>query len=223
MDIGISFMLTELKKWVRQTAAQSNGLLVPVSGGSDSALAFHILSSVYPEKTVGVFVGKDLRARDWFESEGNIRYLPALASRNHAEVERNAIFQKLALDENRWLVGTRNRTENTFGTFSLASRVATYLPIIGIWKTDIMQLCSLIGVPEEVMASSRRADPDCGRPTELAEIPLELIDVFLKVRIGLLSEDALTALTSPQVAYLDKAYKGNKWRAVLPTEGPQLD
>ena len=223
MDIGISFMLTELKKWVRQTAAQSNGLLVPVSGGSDSALAFHILSSVYPEKTVGVFVGKDLRAREWFESEGNIRYLPALASRNHAEVERNAIFQKLALDENRWLVGTRNRTENTFGTFSLASRVATYLPIIGIWKTDIMQLCSLIGVPEEVMASSRRADPDCGRPAELAEIPLEQIDIFLKARIGALGENALDSLTSAQIAYLDKAYKANRWRTGLPTEGPQLD
>lgn len=225
MDIGISYILTELKKWVRQTAAQANGLLLPVSGGSDSALVFHILNSVYPEKTVGVFVGSNLRARDWFESEGTIRYLPELASPNHAEVERNAIFQKLALDENRWLVGTRNRTENVFGTFSLASRIATYLPIAGLWKSDVMQLCSLIGVPEEVLASSRRADPDCGRPKELAEIPLELIDVFLKVRIGVLAAESLTScgLEPAQIAYLDKAYKGNKWRTGLPTEGPQLD
>jgi NH3-dependent NAD+ synthetase len=223
MDIGISFMLTELRNWVKPTAAQANGLLVPISGGSDSALTFHILNAVYPDKTLGVFVGNDLRAREWFESEGKIRFLPALASRQHAEVERNAIFQKLALDENRWLVGTRNRTENVFGTFSLASRVATYLPIVGVWKSDVMRLCSLIGVPEEVTVSSRRADPDCGRPAELAEISLELIDVFLKVRIGHLGEDALCALTPAQVEYLDKAYKANQFRTGLPTEGPQLD
>jgi len=89
-------------------------------------------------------------------------------------------------------------------------------------KTDIMQLCSLIGVPDEVMASSRRADPDCGRPSELAEIPLEQIDIFLKVRIGELGEDALQSLAPTQVAYLDKAFKANKWRTGLPTEGPQL-
>ena len=31
---------------------------------------------------------------------------------------------------------------------------------------------SHIGVPEEVRASSRRADPECGRPVEMAAVPL---------------------------------------------------
>jgi len=215
--------LTVLTDWIRTSAAQANGLLVPVSGGSDSALVFHLLNQVYPEKTLGVFVGDNLRAKDWFLEQGAIRFLPALASSDFAEVERNALFLKQAHGEKRWLVGTRNRTENVFGTFSLASRVATYLPIVGVWKTDVMELCQLIGVPDVVTASSRSADPDCGRPKKLAEISLELIDVFLKVQLGHLQADALSALTAAQVDYLTKAYKANKFRTELPTTGPELD
>ncbi len=216
--------LTALTDWVRTSAARAHGLLVPISGGSDSAVAFHILNQVYPEKTVGVFIGKDLRARDWFCKTGNLRFIDDLGIKpEHAEVERNAICQRLSLSENRWLVGTRNRTENVFGTFSLASRVATYLPIVGVWKTDIMALCKVIGVPEEVTASSRRADPNCGRPQALAEIPLESVDVFLKVRTGILDISALAALTAAQVEYLDQAFTANRFRTLLPTLGPNLD
>ena len=216
--------LTVLTDWVRTSAARANGLLVPISGGSDSAVAFHVLNQVYPDKTVGVFIGKELRARDWFCNTGNMRFIDDLGIKpEHAEVERNAICQRLSLSENRWLVGTRNRTENVFGTFSLASRVATYLPIVGVWKTDIMDLCKVIGVPEEVTASSRRADPNCGRPQALAEIPLESVDVFLKVRTGVLGATALGALTSAQVEYLDEAYTANRFRTLLPTTGPDLD
>ncbi|MDZ4833767.1 MAG: hypothetical protein SGJ27_08300 [Candidatus Melainabacteria bacterium] len=212
-----------LTDWIRTSAANANGLLVPVSGGSDSALVFHLLNLVYPEKTVGVFIGQELRARDWFCQTGTVRFLDQLpATTEHSEVERNARFQCLSLSDNRWLVGTRNRTENVFGTFSLASRVATYLPILGVWKTDVMELCKAVGVPDEVTASSRRADPNCGRPAQLAEIPLEGVDVFLKVRTGMLNESALSDLTPAQIQYLDDAYAANRFRTLLPTSGPEL-
>lgn len=216
--------LNVLTDWIRTSAARANGLLVPISGGSDSALAFHLLNQVYPDKTVGVFIGKDLRAREWFCNTGTVRFVDDLGlAPGHAEVERNAICQRLSLSENRWLVGTRNRTENVFGNFSLASRVATYLPIVGVWKTDVMELCKLIGVPDEVTASSRRADPNCGRPQSLAEIPLELVDIFLKVQVGVLEKSGLAALTDAQVSYLNEAYAANRFRTTLPTTGPDLD
>ena len=44
-----------------------------------------------------------------------------------------------------------------------------------------MALCKAAGVPNEVIASSRRADPKCGRPRTMAAIPFERVDRFLEV------------------------------------------
>lgn len=206
--------------WISATAAPAHGLLVPVSGGSDGALAFYCCAQAFPEKTLAVFIGSDLRAREWFESVGSVRLLAALEGEQNREVARNAAFLDLCLRENRWLVGTRNRSEDAMGNFSLASRIATYMPLIGTWKSDVMQLCELAGVPTEVTASSRRADPDCGRPKELSEIPLELIDVFLKVKEGVLTEESLAQLNAEQVEYLARVYAANQFKRQLPVRGP---
>ncbi|MBX9670113.1 MAG: hypothetical protein K2X93_21110 [Candidatus Obscuribacterales bacterium] len=211
-----------LEQWIRCNAKAANGLLIPVSGGSDGALTFALHSRVYPEKTVAVYAGTELRARGWFESIGPVRFIEQFDG-EFAELDRFTQFQKLCKRENRWLVGTRNRTEDVFGTFSLPSRMATYLPIVGLWKSDVMELCKLVGVPEEVIESSRRADPDCGRPAELAEIGLENIDLFLKVQIGLLGSEALETFSAPQIEYLERAYKTNRFRSSLPVRGPTLD
>jgi NH3-dependent NAD+ synthetase len=104
----------------------------------------------------------------------------------------------------------------------LASRVATFLPLANIWKSDVMALCELAGVPGEITSSSRRADPDCGRPTELAEIPLEKVDTYLKVESGKLPRAALEALTSGQTDYLARVVAQNKFKQLLPAKGPAL-
>ncbi len=206
--------------WVGETASKANGLVVPVSGGSDSALTFFILNQAYPTKTLGVYAGENLRARQWFEKTGKVSFMPLDAGGRNPEVARMAMFLSLALKEQRWLVGTRNRSEDTLGTFSLASRVAVYLPIVGLWKAEVLELAAQVGVPDEVLASSRRADPECGRPAELAEIPIESIDLFLKVKEGLLSQDELSALTTEQTTYLEQVYTSNQFRRGLPTRGP---
>jgi NH3-dependent NAD+ synthetase len=228
--MDIDKRLTALIDWVRDTAAPAGGLLVPLSGGSDSALIFWLLNQALADsktKVVGVHIGNNLRCREWFESIGTVRLvnMPTLDADDNAEVTRWAKVQSLCVKERRWLVGSRNRTEEALGTYSFASSVATYLPLANILKSDVMELCALAGVPEEILASSRRADPDCGRPEAMAEIALEDIDVYLRVKLGESETSALAAcagLNAARLAYLDSVYERNKFKRLLPKKGPVL-
>lgn len=211
-----------LVEGIRKTAGGASGLLVPVSGGSDSALCFWLCTRAFPEKTVAVHAGTGLRARDWFAKTGRIEFTAPPGDVDEREEMRWARFLAMALSRRAWLVGSRNRTEDGLGTYSLASRVATYLPVVGLWKSDVQRLCAEAGVPEEIIASSRRADPDCGRPAELAEIPFEDIETFLRVRAGLAPDGALGALRAAQVAYLDGILARNAFKRTLPLRGPLL-
>ncbi len=214
--------LTSLIDWIRAEAQAAKGLLVPISGGSDSAIVFWLCNQAYPEKTLGIYAGDvaGLRCREWFEKTGKVTTIPAPTTEDK-EGARWTAFLSQSRAENRWLVGSRTRTEDVMGTFSLASRLATFLPIAGVWKSEVMALCNTIGVPAEITASSRRADPDCGRPKEMAEIPLEDIDRFLKVRVGELDASAL-ALDDATRAYLEHVFQGNSFRTQLPKRGPQV-
>ena len=214
----------QLVNWVYDNAGAAKQLLIPVSGGTDSALNFAACARAYPGKAVGVYVGSrdKLRCRDWFESVGQMTYIDPIAFPGNAEIARWAQFLELSNSSDAWLVGSRNRTEEFTGLYSLASRVATFLPLANVWKTEVMELCTHLGVPAEVVASSRRADPDCGRPKELAEIPLELIDLYLKVCNGVLAQPALANLTADQITYLDHVVELNRFKQYLPTKGPLL-
>src|SRR5262245_49026941 len=84
---------TSIKRWIAKTAKPARGLLDPISGGSDSALCFYLGSLAAPEKTVGIYIGDDLRARAWFESKGAVRVLPQSilhASSNHPSAAKAA-------------------------------------------------------------------------------------------------------------------------------------
>lgn len=214
--------LTQLIEWIRMTSSPAAGLLVPISGGSDSALCFWLCSQAIPDKTVGIHVGDNLRCRSWFESVGKVRSVAELAAGDDKEVMRWAQFQCISLQERLWLVGSRNRTEQAIGTYSMASRAATYLPLASVWKSEVMELCALVGVPEEITSSSRKADPDCGRPQEMSEIPLELVDIFLRAQSGELPPEQLSLLSEGQISYLDGVCKRNRFKASLPTCGPTL-
>jgi NH3-dependent NAD+ synthetase len=206
---------------IRAAAAQAHGLLVPVSGGSDSAVCFDLCCQALGDKVLGVFVGDQLRCREWFEQRGGqLRMLKHDPNWEDAEIMRWAVLQTLAKAENRWLVSARNKTEDLLGTYSMPSRVATYLPIVGVSKTDVMRLCESIAVPSAITASSRRADPDCGRPQEMAEIPLEVVDVALTLNKGL--SVGAPSPTDDQSAYLNEVRERNGFKKHLPKRGPRV-
>jgi len=221
--MNTSDRLTEIISWIRETTdvAGGRGALVPVSGGSDSALCFWLCAQALPRgRAVGAYSGTRLRCREWFESIGSVRYLPEPAGGSHPEAARWSSMLALSLEVRGWLVGTRNRTEEVFGTYSLASRVATYLPLAGLWKSEVMALAEAVGVPGEVLDSSRRADPSCGRPIEMAMIPFEIIDRFLQARVGERPPSDLCDIPASTLEYLDGVYCRNQFKKGLPLKPP---
>jgi len=210
--------LQRLVAWIRATADPARGLLIPVSGGTDSALAFWLCAQAFPEKVMAVHVGTELPHGAWFRIFGRVERLPGVVGED--DIGRWARFLRLAIAGDRWLVGSRNRTEHELGQFSLASRTASYLPISGVWKSDVLALCRKIGAPEAMIARSLEPDPDCGRPAELSAIPYASIEAFLKEKNG---ETTVAApLDAAQRAYLEAAYRGNRFKPMLPTMGPKL-
>lgn len=205
---------------IRETAAGAAELLVPVSGGSDSALCFWLCCQALPGRTVAVHAGDALREERWFRAVGRLELTHAPGGHEEREEMRWARFLGLALARRAWLVGSRNRTEDLLGTYSLASRVATYLPIVGVWKSQVQRLCEEVGVPAAIVASSRRADPDCGRPKELAEIPFEGIEALLRARLGEAPSPA--PLSREHTEYLDGIIARNAFKARLPLRGPVM-
>lgn len=212
----IDRLLDRLVGWVRKNCARAHMLYVPISG-SDSSLCFWACSKALPGKTVGAHVGETLRGENWFRSLGEVWLTPPVnAPLVDPDVLRWALLHAKAKTDRGWLVGTRNRTEHIMGTFSLASRLPTVQPLLRLWKMQVMELARHVGVPEEILLSSRKADPDCGRPKELAEIGLELVDFFAqckeKHRESLLPQQ----LSASQIAYLEGIYQFNLFKRQLP-------
>lgn len=218
--------LTAIIQWVQRTTdtAAGRGVLVPVSGGSDSALCFWICAQALPPgRAIAAYVGNAdfLRCREWFESIGPLHVLPALqdeerATRAWADTRRWADILLHSIKLRCWTAGSRTRTEEVFGTYSLASRLATYLPLAGLWKSEVMELCIPAGVPDEIIQSSSRADPVCERPREMSDVPFAAVDLFLQVKIGERSSADLIQLTSQQLEYLESVYHRNEFKRFLP-------
>lgn len=193
--------LDTLVKWVRETSKPVRGLLVPVSGGTDIALCFWICSQARPGEVLGVYTGEILRSKEWFNSLGKVMVVDTPGDLKEVEEMRWARFLAISIVREYGLVGSRTRTEDLLGTYSLASRVASFLPLVGTWKSEVLKLCAYVKVPNEVIASSFQPDCDCGRPPALISIPFNLIDNFLKKK-ALKEEADLYGLTKEQEDYL---------------------
>lgn len=219
--------LDSIIHWLRQTTdtAAGRGVLVPVSGGSDSALCLWLCAQALPRgRAIGAYVGSashPLRCQSWFESLAELHILPTpSADASDPEVHRWAMMLHHARAHRCWLAGSRTRTEDSFGTYSLASRLATYHPLAALWKTEVMQLCDEVGVPAEITASSRQADPACGRPLQMADIPFADVDLFLQTKTADRPTSDLAALDETQRAYLESVYQRNQFKKRLPMRPP---
>lgn len=213
--------ITALISWLEANVPDEHGLVIPISGGSDSALSFWLCNQTLTDKTKGVFIGTQLRQQEWFEAVGNVQLDDFEVYGKSPEVQRWAHFLTLSLQENRVLTGSRNLTESTLGTFSNASRLAAILPLAGLWKSQVMELCDYVGVPAEITDSSRRADPECGRPEKMSDIPFEVVDIFLQVKQGIIDDERISQIAPEQYDYLEEIYAKNSYKVNLPLVGPQ--
>jgi NH3-dependent NAD+ synthetase len=219
--MNIDKTIASLLAWLQTAKPAGNGLLIPISGGSDSALCFWLCNQIFKDDTKGIFIGTNLRQKEWFQVQGTVQLDDVEIGGKNPEVQRWAHFLNVSLQENRVLTGSRNFTESTLGTFSNASRLAALLPLGGLWKHQVMELCDYVGVPSEITDSSRRADPECGRPEKMADIPFEVVDTFLAARIGGTQESDLVKVTPEQYDYLEKVYTQNSYKIKLPSIGPE--
>ena len=92
-----------------------------------------------------------------------------------------------------WVVGTRNRTEDTLLNYSNASTVVSIQPLIHLWKSEVLQISEYLGIPKVAIAKSCETDCICGRDRLLASHIREA-DIILMVRSGELSEKHLQEL-----------------------------
>jgi hypothetical protein len=83
-------------------------------------------------------------------------------------------------------VGSRNATEDFLGTYSQASKAVSMLPIVDLYKSEVLQLCEYLGVPEIALEKSREVDCDCGR-FDVAAHHLEEVDSYIMWAQGMLS------------------------------------
>lgn len=104
-----------------------------------------------------------------------------------------------ASEEKYWLLGTRNATEDCLYNYSIASTVAVAQPIIRLWKSDVLDICEHLKVPEIVISRSCEADCICGREELRARYGREL-DIILKAQY-------VTSLEEPAYKNLDPTLK----------------
>lgn len=89
-------------------------------------------------------------------------------------------------EEQYWVVGTRNRKEDMLLEYSNASMAVSLQPLIHLWKSDILTLAELLGVPQIAIAKSCETDCICGR-MRLPSTHIREVDELLMVRSGELS------------------------------------
>lgn len=109
-----------------------------------------------------------------------------------------------------WLASSQNKTEFILGTYSLASRAATFLPMRNYFKYQIMQMAKEIGLPKSIIESSQKPDPSCGRTKTFSDIPIQDLDDYLFF-------PNQSKLTDKQEEYVRSIIKKNEFKCLLPT------
>lgn len=117
------------------------------------------------------------------------------------------------------VAGTRNLTEAVLGTYTLISRNPSLQPIEHLYKTQILQICDALGVPQIALDKSREVDCDCGR-FDVQAHHLDALDHFIMTQRGDLDPAFLDTLDSDILTAVRSFYveerENNKFREQIP-------
>lgn len=81
-----------------------------------------------------------------------------------------------------WVSGTMNLTEKMLGKYSNVSTAVSIQPIQTLYKSEILEICEALNVPDYIIANARIPECICGRD-EFAAENIELIDQILKFAV----------------------------------------
>lgn len=84
-------------------------------------------------------------------------------------------------EEQYWVVGTRNRTEDVLLNYSNVSMAVSLQPLIHLWKSEVLQISKHLGVPDIAIDKSCETDCICGREA-LAANHIKEVDALLQAR-----------------------------------------
>jgi NH3-dependent NAD+ synthetase len=81
-----------------------------------------------------------------------------------------------------WVSGTANATELALGKYCILQKAVSLQPIATLYKSDVLDVCTALGVPPSAVQNSQIPDCMCGRE-EFAAENIRLIDDVLRSRI----------------------------------------
>lgn len=123
-----------------------------------------------------------------------------------------------------WVVGTRNRTEDTLLNYSNASTAVSIQPLIHLWKSEVLQLSEYLGIPKIAITKSCETDCICGRDRLIANHIRE-VDTILMVKRGELSDknlhDMPFELEVRLSKYIEAQIAKSKFKTYLPYKPEQ--
>lgn len=170
------------------------GFVVGLSG-TDSIVAFELMARALSrhgndKRLVGVHFAKANRKKPtWFEEH----IIPVMKNRwpfydvrviglkDNCEIDRFAAIQHISKDEGLWTAWPVNATEKRLGKYTILAHAASIWPIEKFWKSEILEVCKWLNIPEIATEMSRLPDCLCGRD-ELAAENIEIIDDILRFR-----------------------------------------
>ncbi len=125
---------------------------------------------------------------------------------------------------NYWVVGTRNATEDALGAYSNISGAVSLQPLLGLWKSEILKICSALGVPPAALEKSRQVDCDCGR-FDIAANHIDEVDAVLMTRSGLLprgwiEKNIASELLAQLEKFVDEQIAYAKFKKDIPYKPP---
>lgn len=120
-------------------------------------------------------------------------------------------------EEQYWVVGTRNRTEDFLMNYSNASMAVSLQPIIHLWKSEILKLSEYLRVPQVAITKSCETDCICGRQA-LAANHLQEVDMLLMAASGelFLTDQIPSVLRQQLTKYIDAQMAKAQFKKKLP-------
>jgi NH3-dependent NAD+ synthetase len=97
-----------------------------------------------------------------------------------------------------WVVGTRNRSEDILFTYSNASLLASFQPLVRLWKSEVLQVSKHLGVPQLAIDKSCDVDCICGRQ-RLPAHHIREVDLILMARVDDLDLEYLERHIDPEL------------------------
>ena len=123
-------------------------------------------------------------------------------------------------EEQYWVVGTRNLTENVLYNYSNASMAVSLQPLIFLWKSEILQISEYLGAPQIAITKSCETDCICGR-MRLASNHIRQVDEVLMNCRGELSskyiEEHIPSVLYKQLrTFINTQLDKNKFKTSIP-------